>query len=127
LLAWVAATALAHPDLAEPGEEGLTLGNWGDLLLIALVGYILAVGIGSFGWSGSSRRLGVVALLLSLAAVVVVVAPWSGWPNIFGATALGMAVEGRRRTGQLTAMTLVSGVLGAAALTVATIWSAFFP
>jgi hypothetical protein len=38
-----------------------------------------------------------------------------------------MAVEGRRRTGQLTAMTLVSGVLGAAALTVATIWSAFFP
>ena len=29
-LIWGAATAIAHPGIAKPGEPGLTLGNWGS-------------------------------------------------------------------------------------------------
>jgi hypothetical protein len=127
LLVWIAATAFAHPDLAEPGEEGLTLGNWAVLLQISLVGYVPACGIGWWGWSGSTKRLGAVAVALSVAALVVVSAPWSGWPIIFGAIGVGLAAEQRRRTGETTPWNFVAGALGALALTAATVWSAFFP
>ncbi|MFC7494414.1 MULTISPECIES: hypothetical protein [unclassified Nocardioides] len=127
LFVWAAATAFAHPDLAEPGEEGLTLGNWVTLVMIALFGYLIACAIGTWGWSGSSRRCAAVAVSLSVASLVVVIAPWSGWPNIFGATALGLAAERRRRAGRLTPGSLLAGVLGAGAFTAATVWSAFFP
>jgi hypothetical protein len=127
LLVWGAATAFAHPDLAEPGEEGLTLGNWVGLVVIALFGYLIACAIGSWGWAGSCRLFEAVTVSLSVASLITVIAPWSGWPNIFGATAVGMAVGDRCRAGRLTPKSLLGGVLGALAFTAATVWSAFFP
>jgi hypothetical protein len=127
LLVWAAATAFAHPDLAEPGQEGLTVGNWVGLVTFALFGYLIACAIGTWGWSGSSRLFAGVAVALSVASLVVVIAPWSGWPNVFGATALGLAVEHRRRAGSLAPASVLAGALGAVAFSAATVWSAFFP
>ena len=126
-LVWGAATAIAHPGLAEPGEPGLTLGNWGVLVSIALIGLAIAYGIGRWGWSGSSQRLGALAVVLAVSAAILVVAPWSGWPNILAATALGLAVEHHHRTGVWTSMSGFAAGLAVIAFVMATVWSLFFP
>ena len=126
-LIWGAATAIAHPGIAKPGEPGLTLGNWGVLVSIAMVGLAIAFVIGLWGWSGSSQRLRAVAVVLAVAAAVVVVAPWSGWPNILAATALGLAVEHHHRTGVWTSMSGFAAGLAVIAFVIATVWSLFFP
>ncbi len=127
LLVWGAATAIAHPDLAEEGEPGLTLGNWVSLVMFALVGLAIAFGIGRWGWSGSSQRLGTAAVVLAVAAAFVVIAPWSGWPNILAASSMGLAVEHHHRTGAWTWMSGFAVGLAAIAFVIATVWSLFFP
>lgn len=119
-LVWAAATAIAHPDLAEPGEPGLTAGNWVDLVRIALVGLVIAYGISRWAWSGSSRRLGGAAGVLAVAAALMVVAPWSGWPHIFAGTALGLVVEHHHRTGAWVRTTGFAAVLAGLGFSVAT-------
>lgn len=126
-LIWGAATAIAHPSIAKPGESGLTLGNWGVLVSIATIGLAIAFVTGLWGWAGSPQRLRAVAVVLAVAAAIVVVAPWSGWPNILAATALGLAVEHHHRTGVWTSMSGFAAGLAVIAFAIATVWSLFFP
>lgn len=39
------------------------------------------------------------ALVLAVVAAVAVVVFWTGWSHVFGAVAVGLAIESRRRSG----------------------------
>lgn len=99
----------------------MTSGSWTVLVSCALLGLAIACGLGRWGWSGSTSRLLATAVVLTLAATLAVWAPWSGWPHVFAATALGMLVEHRLRVGSWTAATAISGVLAGFAFVVATL------
>lgn len=90
--------------------ETLT-GFWVEFA-IALVGVAIVVWAGRRAWSGSPSMLTRTALALGVVGVLTVPAFWSGWPNVFGAAALGLALESRQRLGSLGPMAGSAAVLG---------------
>ncbi len=95
-----------------------------DIVLYAglvLVAAVIAVWLGLRARAGSPRRLSATALGLAIASAVTFVAFWSGWPQVFGAVAVVLAVEHRRRVGSFSAGTLIALVLGAIAFIAAAI------
>ncbi|MGH8893038.1 MAG: hypothetical protein ACRDWY_06995, partial [Actinomycetes bacterium] len=62
-------------------------------LPIALVGVGIAIWAGRRAWAGEPSRLARTALVLAAVAAVTVPAFWSGWPTVFGAVAVGLALE----------------------------------
>lgn len=124
-LVWLGALVVSHPTIASPGEPGMTWSSWTVLVSFALLGLAIAYGLGRWGWSGSTSRLLATAVVLALAASLAVWAPWSGWPHVFAATALGLLVEHRRRVGSVSAATAVTRVLAGLAFAVATVLCLF--
>ncbi|MCW2580112.1 MAG: hypothetical protein JWR82_1713 [Blastococcus sp.] len=99
----------ANPD-DEVGLSGLAI-----YVGLAAVGAAIAVAVGMWAWRSDLPRLAKAALGLAVGAAVTFVAFWSGWPIIFGAVAVGLAAEHRRRVGSFSGMTMVAMVLGALA------------
>ncbi len=82
---------------------------------------VIAVWLGMRARAGSPKRLATTSLGLAIAAAVTYVAFWSGWPHVFGAVAIVLAVEHRRRVGSFSATTGIALGLGAIALVSAAI------
>jgi len=82
---------------------------------IGLVGVAIAVWVGRQAWRGQPSRLARTALILAVVAAVTIVAFWAGWSNVFGAVAVGLALEHRRRVGSLGAAAGTALALGSAA------------
>lgn len=79
---------------------------------IGLVGVAIAVLVGRHAWQGTPSRLARTAVVLAILAALTVPVFWAGWANIFGAVAVGLALESRRRVGSLGAGAATALVLG---------------
>jgi hypothetical protein len=88
---------------------------------LVLAASLVAVWLGIRARAGTPRRLSATALGLAIAAAVTFVAFWSGWPHVFGAVAVALAVEHRRRVGSFSGTTLAALALGTTALVAAAI------
>ncbi|GAA1576704.1 hypothetical protein GCM10009789_32720 [Kribbella sancticallisti] len=107
------------------GGEATT---WSEIALYAGIvagAIVIAVWLGLRARAGSPKRLSATALGLAIASAVTFVAFWSGWPHVFGAVAVVLAVEHRRRVGSFSAATLTAVVLGAVAFVAAAITCLF--
>jgi hypothetical protein len=98
-----------------------SVSGWADEFAIALVGVAIAVWAGRRARQGQLSRLAWTALALGVVAVVTYVVFWAGWSNVFGAVAVGLALEYRRRIGSLNAATGIALGLGALAFVAATV------
>ena len=93
-----------------------SLGEYG----IGLVGLAIAIVVATRGLRGAPERLSRSSLVLGILAVIAVSAFWSGWPLVFGATAVALSYESYRRLGSLGAAGWTGLVAGAAAFIAAT-------
>jgi hypothetical protein len=98
---------------ADPGgDTNTSASQW------LLTGGIIAVGLligfmqGRWAWAGDVRRVTRTALGLAIASAVLFVAFWSGWPSVFSAVAVGLALEQRRRIGSFSPATAIATGLG---------------
>ena len=89
-----------------------TLNGFRVEFAIALVGTAIVVWAGRRAWSGPPTRLTSTALVLGVVGLLTVPAFWSGWPNVFGAAAVGLALESRQRLGSLGPMAGIAAALG---------------
>jgi hypothetical protein len=104
-------------DLNSDSETGPAT-SWSEIALyvgVVAAAILIAVWLGLRARSGSPSRLSATALGLAIASAVTFVAFWSGWPQVFGAVAVALAVEHQRRVGSYSAATLTALVLGAIA------------
>jgi hypothetical protein len=106
-------------DLNANPDEPLSAGDVAVVAVLAVAGMAIAIAVGMWGWRGTPGRLSGTALGLALAAAATFVAFWSGWPTIFGAVAIGLAAEHRRRVGAFSGRTIAAVVLGALAFAAA--------
>jgi hypothetical protein len=88
---------------------------------LVLVGVTLAVWLGTRARSGTPDRLAKASLGFALASVVTFIGFWSGWPHIFAAVGVALALEHRRRVGAFSAITVASLVISAVCF-IATSW-----
>lgn len=104
-------------DLNSDSETGPATSSSEIALYVGLVAaaILIAVWLGLRARAGSPSRLSSTALGLAIASAATFVAFWSGWPQVFGAVAVALAVEHRRRVGSYSAATLTALVLGAIA------------
>ena len=100
--------------------EGPPTSAWEIAAYVGFVGaaLLLSLWLGVRARAGSPEKLSRTALGLAIASAVTVVIFWSGWPLVFGAVAMALALEHRRRVGSFSAMTASALVLGAVALVV---------
>lgn len=103
---------------ANPSKP-VTAGDLTIYVLLAAAGAAIAIALGMWAWRGTPPRLAGTALGLALGAAATFVAFWSGWPIIFGAVAMGLAAEHRRRVGSFSGTTIVALVLGGLAFAAA--------
>jgi hypothetical protein len=82
---------------------------------LVLAASVIAAWLGLRARAGSPRRLSATALGIAIASAATFVGFWSGWPHVFGAVAVVLAVEHRRRVGSFSAATVTALVLGAIA------------
>jgi len=88
---------------------------------IVVAAGVIAVWLGLWARAGSPGRLAGTALGLGISAAATYIVFWSGWPLVFGAVAIVLALEHRRRVGSFGAVTMTALVLGAIALVAAAI------
>jgi hypothetical protein len=88
---------------------------------LVLAGVVLAVWLGTRARGASPDTLARASLGFALASVVTFVGFWSGWPHIFAAVGIALALEHRRRVGAFSA-TAMSALLVGVACFVATSW-----
>jgi hypothetical protein len=100
------------------GTDGSDLAVYAGLVLVAV---LVAVGLAAWALGGPPRRVGGTALGLAIAAAVTFVAFWSGWPSVFGAVAVYLAVEHRRRIGSFSGPSLIALVVGVLAFLAAAV------
>jgi hypothetical protein len=114
-------------DLNTDSDTGPATSGWEIALYVGIVvaAMLIAAWLGLRARAGSPRRLSATALGLAIAAAVTYVAFWSGWPQVFGAVAVVLAVEHRRRVGSFSAATLTALILGAIAFIAAAITCLF--
>jgi hypothetical protein len=122
VLGFVLAIAVGEVfDLNADPDDSLTAGDIGFLALLVAVGVAIAVAVGLRGRRGAPGRLAGTALGLAIAAAATFIVFWSGWPMVFGAVAVGLAVEHRRRVGSSSGTTTVAVVLGGLAFAAAAV------
>jgi len=100
-------------------------GRFGRIVALVVAAGVIAVWLAQRARAGSPRRLAATALGLSIAAAATYVAFWSGWPHVFGAVAVVLAIEYRRRVGSFAPTTIIALSLGAIALVAAAITCVF--
>jgi hypothetical protein len=109
-------------DARTHGVEDHTAGElaraWAPEFAIGLVGVAIAVVVGRWAWTRADR-LARTSLVLAVLAAATVVAFWAGWSIVFGAVAIGLALENRRRLGSFGASVGIALVLGALAFVAA--------
>lgn len=110
-------------DLNTDSDTGPATSVWEIALYVGLVlaASLIAIWLGLRARAGSPRRLSATALGLAIASAATYVAFWSGWPQVFGAVAVVLAVEHRRRVGSFSAATLTALILGAIAFIAAAV------
>jgi hypothetical protein len=104
---------------ADPDGPATSSGEVAAYIGLVAAAVAIAVWLGLRARAGSPRRLSATALGLAIAAAVTVVVFWSGWPHVFGAVAVVLAVEHRRRVGSFSVTTMAALALGATALVAA--------
>jgi hypothetical protein len=118
------ATAVAAGELlglnADTGTAALEAEHL-VMALIALVGAALAVWAARRAWSGPPQRLARTSLALAVVAAATFLAFWAGWTTIFGAVAVGTALEHRRRVGSLSGSSGTALALGSLAFVAGTV------
>jgi hypothetical protein len=115
-----AVNAHSHPEHAHQHTFWESVTGLLPEFAIGLLGVAIAVLVGRHAWRGQPSRLGWTALVLAIIAVVAVPAFWAGWANVFGAVAVGLALENRRRVGSIGAGAGSALVLGSLAFVAAT-------
>lgn len=98
--------------------------SWGEIAVymgLVLAAMLVAVWLGLRARAGSPQRLAATALGLAIAAAALFVAFWSGWPQVFGAVAVVLALEHRRRVGSFSATSVTASAIGAIAFAASTI------
>ncbi|GAA1643074.1 hypothetical protein GCM10009744_36590 [Kribbella alba] len=112
-------------DLNTDADTGPATSVWEFALYVALVlvASVIAVWLGLRARAGSPSRLSGTALGLAIGSAATFVAFWSGWPQVFGAVAVVLAIEHRRRIGSFSGATLTALILGAIAFIAAAITS----
>jgi hypothetical protein len=98
---------------------------WSELwfyVISPLVAVVLAAWLGRRALAGMPQSLARTAVGLAVAAAVTVVVFWTGWPLVFGAVAVLLGIEHRRRLGSFAPPAVVATALGSVALLV----SAYF-
>lgn len=98
-----------------------TLQDLGGYAGLVLVGFGLAVWLGTRARSGTPDKLARASLGFALASAVTFVGFWSGWPHIFAAVGVALSLEYRRRVGAFSGIT-VAALLVSAACFIATSW-----
>ena len=101
------------------GGPSITAGEVAVYVGIVAAACVIAVWLGLWARAGTPGRLAGTALGLALAAAATFIIFWSGWPIVFGAVAIALAAEHRRRVGSFGAVTVIALILGAAALVAA--------
>lgn len=94
-----------------------SLGEFG----LGLVGLAITIVVTARVWKRQPEQLARTSLVLGILGALTVIAFWSGWPLIFGAAAVGLAVEARRRLGSLGAPGWIGLVIGAVAFVAAAV------
>jgi hypothetical protein len=130
----VYALAMAAGEVFELNADDHTAGAPDDPLIqaihlpemgIGLVGAAIAVWVASSALSGSTTRIDRYAIGLAAVAAASFVIFWAGWPNVFGAVSVGLALEQRRRLGSFSGLSVAAIVLGSAALVAGTVTCVF--
>ena len=92
-----------------------TLQDLGWYAGLVLVGFTLAVWLGTRARSGTPDRLAKASLGFALASAVTFIGFWSGWPHIFAAVGVALSLEYRRRVGAFSGITMAALLVSAAA------------
>lgn len=108
---------LNSDDLGAPATTWSEIAVYAGLVLTAV---LIAVWLGVRARAGTPRRLAGTALGLAIAAAVLFVVFWSGWPHVFAAVAAVLALEHRRRVGSFSATAVTALVISAIVLIAAT-------
>lgn len=108
-------------DNAHPHTVWESVTDFAAEYAIGLVGVAIAVWACRQAWRGQPSRLALTALILAVVAAVTIPAFWAGWSNVFGAVAVGLALEHRRRVGSLSPATGTAFILGSVAFTAAAV------
>src|SRR4051795_5639421 len=82
---------------------------------IGLLAAAIAVVVASRALSGPPATADGWALGLAILAAASMPIFWAGWPTIYGAVAIGLALTQRRRLGSVTGLSVAAIVLGSAA------------
>lgn len=88
---------------------------------LVLVGFAIAVWLGTRARSGSPDLLARASLGFALASVVTFIGFWSGWPHIFAAVGIALSLEYRRRLGAFSGIAM-SALFVSTACFLATSW-----
>jgi hypothetical protein len=117
-------TAIAAGELlglnARGDEAGVAAGELLAMAGLALVGAALAVWAARRAWDGGPQRLARTSLVLAVVAAATYLAFWAGWSSVFGAVAVGSALEYRRRIGSFSGSAGTALVLGSLAFAAGT-------
>lgn len=96
----------------DTSDAGTSAGEWLATAGIAAVGLAIGLAFGVRAWAGDIKRLSRTALGLAIAGAVLFIAFWSGWPSVFSAVAVGLALEHRRRIGSFAPSAAIATGLG---------------
>jgi Kef-type K+ transport system membrane component KefB len=120
----VYATAVAAGEAfglnADSGTAGLEAEHL-VMALIAIVGAVVAAWVARRAWNSPPHRLARTSLALAVVAAATFLAFWAGWTTIFGAVAVGTALEHRRRVGSLSGSSGTALALGSLAFVAGTL------
>ncbi len=106
---------------SDPESEATSALEVATYVGLVLVASLVAVWLGLRARAGSPGRLSATALGLAIASAATFIGFWSGWPQVFGAVAVVLALDYRRRVGSFSAATLTALLLGAIAFIAASV------
>ena len=117
---WAAAMLIGWQ--TRPGDSDDPLGLTEALGYVGVVtpAIVLAVWLASRALAAGPRRIASTSLGLAIAAAATWIGFWSGWPIVFAAVAVLLAVEYHRRIGSLSGQAAVGLALGVVAGVAAT-------
>ena len=95
-----------------PDAPALVLREYLVYAGMVLTAVVIAAWVGTWARAGSPRRLSGTALGLAVSSAGSFVVFWSSWPLVFGAVAVALALEHRRRVGSFSGTAIAALALG---------------